>query len=332
MQKPLLSGFTCTSTTNDVMKGINLSGKPIIVTGGYSGLGLETTKVFARAGARVIVPARNVQLATERLSDIPNAEVWYMDLLNTKTVDEFAEKFIREFGTLHILLNNAGIMAVPEYKTDSHGNELQFATNHLGHFYLTGKLLPALIQAEHSRVVTVSSRGHRISDVFMDDVNFQSTPYDPWLAYGQSKTANALFAYELNKRGAQFGIQSFSVHPGAIYDTNLMQFMPSESLRERGVLNAQGKAILDPAQDRKSIEQGAATQVWCATSPLLNPHGGEYCEDCDISSLLPDDETTPFLRNPKAMRQQGVKSFAVDPMRAEQLWHLSQTLTGLRYL
>lgn len=329
-QAPIGSGFTAASTAAEVVAGIDLQGKIAVVTGGYSGLGLETVRVLCAAGVRVIVPARDVAKARDALAAISQAEVWPMDLLRPESIDAFAVRFLAEHERLHILINSAGIMALPKLHFDDRGHELQFATNHLGHFQLTGRLWPALARAGNARVVSVSSMGHRYSPVIFEDINFTWRAYDPVKAYGQSKTANALFAVELDRRGRTAGVRAYSVHPGGIVETGLSRHLPPGMLEAMGVINAQGAAIIDPANGLKTPAQGAATQIWCATSPLLEGQGGVYCENSDISPLLKgksfaDAETKEGLGNI------GVLPHAVDPTAAAALWTLSERLTGISW-
>lgn len=327
-QHPIGSGFGAASTADEVIAGINLAGKNAIVTGGYSGLGLETARVLHNAGARVIVPARDLAKAEKALASIPGIEVWQMDLLDPASIDAFAARFQREGVPLHILVNSAGIMAVPKLTLDSHGYEQHFATNHLGHFQLTLLLLPALRAAHGARVVSVSSLGHRYSPVHFDDINFQDREYGPWLAYGQSKTANILFAVALDAREQANGIRAFSVHPGSIAGTGLEKHIPQQMLIDAGVLDADGNPIRDPARNLKTVEQGAATSVWCATSPQLNGMGGVYCENCDVTPI--SDFGGGKTEISDSTRMSGVMPYAIDPDAAQRLWTLSEEMTGVR--
>lgn len=327
-QTPIGSGFGKASTADAVIAGIDLTGKTAIVTGGYSGLGLETVRVFLAAGARVIVPARDIGRAGAALADLAAAEIWPMDLLDPASIDAFAERFLAEGKPLHILVNSAGIMALPELVRDGRGHELQFATNHLGHFQLTLRLWPALKAAHGARVVAVSSLGHRFSPVVFDDIDFRHRPYVPFAAYGQSKTANALFAVALDKRGAADGVRAFAVHPGGIVETNLGKYIDPAMLRDLGAIDADGRAIINPERGFKTPAMGAATQVWCATSPALAGKGGVYCEDCDISMPLTPPQGEYVLGD--TLGQGGVFPHAVDPAAAERLWTLSEKLTGAR--
>jgi len=326
IQKPIGSGFGAATTAEEVLRGIDLMGKTTIVTGGYSGIGLETARVFREAGARVIVPARDMDRARKALQGSPGVEVWPMDLMDPVTIDAFAEKFLASGPPLHILVNSAGIMACPLAR-DSRGNESQFSTNHLGHFQLTVKLLPALHKAQGARVVSVSSWGHRHSPIVFEDPNYERRPYDRWLGYGQSKTANILFALELDKREQVNGIRAFSLHPGGIVETGLGKHISMEDLWKAGVIDEEGKPILDPSRNLKTVEQGAATSVWCAVSPQLDGLGGLYCENCDVAPLFMaeakgiDESVKKF-----ASLAKGVMPYAVDPEAAERLWALGGDL------
>lgn len=323
LQNPIHSGFTAASTAEDVIKGIDLTGKVAIVTGGYSGIGLETARVFRNAGAQVIVPARNLSKATEALKGI-DVEIEELDLMDPASINAFAERFLASGRPLHILVNSAGIMASP-FTKDARGYESQFATNHLGHFQLVSKLWPALQKANGARVISVSSRGHRYSPVIPEDVNFENREYERWAAYGQSKTANVLFALELDKRGKADNIRAFSLHPGSILGTGLGVHLTKEELLAAGVIDENGKPILDASRGLKTIEQGASTSVWCATSPQLDDIGGLYCEDNDVAPLMPSDFTKDLNIGASA-RFGGVMPYAIDPEVAERLWSLSEQL------
>jgi NAD(P)-dependent dehydrogenase (short-subunit alcohol dehydrogenase family) len=241
-----------------------------------------------------------------------------LDLMNPASIDDFANRFLGAERALHILVNNAGIMASPLTR-DARGYESQFATNHLGHFQLTERLWPALLRAEGARVVALTSGGHRRSGVDFDDPNFERRAYDRWLAYGQSKTANALFAVSLDTRGEAHGVRAFSVHPGGILMTGLSRHMSSEEIRATGYADDEGQPILDPARSMKTVEQGAATSIWCATSHQLDGMGGVYCEDCDIAIEVSAESTGT----------RGVRPWATDPEFAERLWRLSERLAGV---
>ncbi|MFJ2829608.1 oxidoreductase [Streptomyces sp. NPDC087263] len=324
VQEPLHSGFDAASTAEDVIKGIDLTGKVAVVTGGYSGIGLETARVLRSAGAEVVVPARDTDRARAALKEVDGVEVETMDLLDPASIDAFAERFLASGRPLHILVNSAGIMATPLMR-DARGYEAQFATNHLGHFRLAARLRPALRRAGGARVVSVSSWGHRFSPVVFDDPHFERREYDRWAAYGQSKTANILFAVGLDARAKADGVRAFSLHPGSIVATGLKKYLAEEDLKAVGVLDDDGQPVLDPERQLKTVEQGAATSVWCATSPLLDSLGGLYCENSDVAppmSLEEGRDWTLMNRSWKA----GVLPYAVDPEAADRLWELSERL------
>ncbi|HEY4108287.1 oxidoreductase [Puia sp.] len=330
-QEPIGSGFGAASTAAEVIRGIDLSGKTAIVTGGYAGIGLETVRVLSAAGATVLVPARDKTKAAAAVQDIAGVQLMELDLLDPVSIDDFAAAFLATRRPLHLLINNAGIMANPLTR-DARGYESQFATNHLGHFQLTLRLWPALIRADGARVVAVSSWGHRFSPVDLDDPNFLQRPYDPWLAYGQSKTANILFAAQLDQIGQQEGIRAFSLHPGSIVSTDLARYISVEDLRKAGVYDQEGKPVIDPARGLKTIQQGAATTVWCATSPQLAEMGGVYCENSDIAPLIPAEREAEMhtVSRHIGSRPLGVFQYAVDRNIAHRLWKLSEELTGVK--
>lgn len=323
-QEPINSGFNGASTAEEVIKGIDLSEKVAIVTGGYSGLGLETVRVLRLAGAKVIVPARDYDKALRALEGIEGVEIEVMDLLDPASIDAFADKFLASGLSLHILVNSAGIMACP-FALDSLGYESQFATNHLGHFQMVTRLWPALLSANGARVIAVSSWGHHYSPVVFDDLNFEHRDYDRWKGYGQSKTANILHAVGIDKRGRDKGIRAFALHPGSIVGTGLEKHLSAEELRKAGVIDENGDPVLDPAKNLKTVEQGAATSVWFATSPQLNGMGGVYGENCDISRIE-SAENKWNIGDSKSIT--GVMYYAVDPENADRLWELSEQLTG----
>ncbi len=244
-----------------------------------------------------------------------NVEVGQLDLANPSSIDRFAHEFLNSNRALDLLINNAGIMATPLMR-DDRGYEMQFATNHLGHFHLTARLWEALKKSGNARVVTLSSYGHSRAGVDFSDPNFNQRPYDKWAAYGQSKSANSLFAVELDKRGQGYGIRAFAAHPGGIL-TDLARYLTDEDFKAFGIYRENG--VLKGPDWLKNIEQGAATTVWCAVSPQLNNKGGVYCEDCDIAPMVPADSN---LRS-------GVRPWAVDKRAAEALWVLSEKLASL---
>ena len=278
-QHKIGSGFGHDSTANEVLNGIDLTGKLALVTGGYSGLGLETTRALTKAGAHVVVPARRPDAAKEALAGIDNVEVAELDLADLDSVRSFADGFLASGRTIDLLINNAGVMACPETRVGP-GWEAQFATNHLGHFALVNRLWPALADGGGARVVSVSSSGHRGSDIRWDDLQFEQG-YEKFAAYGQAKTANVLFAIQLDALGKDSGVRAFALHPGGIL-TPLQRHLQHEEMVAFGWIDEEGNE-LNP--NFKTPEQGAATQVWAGTSPQLDGLGGVFCEDCEIAEL-----------------------------------------------
>lgn len=309
-QAPLPSGFGAHTTAREVLAGRSLAGSIAVVTGGYAGVGLETTRALAEAGATVVVPARSPEKAHAALAGVRGVEIDHLELMDPASVDAFAARFLASRRPLHALINNAGVMRTPLMR-NARGFESQLATNHLGHFQLTARLWPALVAAGGARVVSLSSRGHARNGVDFDDPHFHRRPYDAYAAYAQSKTANVLFTVALDARGRSRGVRAFAVHPGAIV-TDLMRWLSPE----------ESSAALEMASKHpaglKSTEQGAATSVWCATSPALEGMGGVYCEDVDIAPAVPED-------HPVAI---GVRPWAIDPAAAERLWTLTEEWTG----
>lgn len=312
-QQPLLSEFGYRSTAAEVIAGADLAGRTAIVTGGYSGLGLETVRALTDAGVRVVVPARRADAAQRALDGIALAEVRGADLGDLDSVAAFTESVRRDGEPIDLVLNVAGIMATPFGHT-AQGFESQFGTNHLGHFALVGGVAELL--SEGARVISYSSAGHYRSPVRFDDLDFATTPYDPWVAYGQSKTANALFAVGLARRGADRGILAYSVHPGGIM-TDLQRHLPRTELISRGWIDEDGTT--NPRF--KTPAEGASTGLWAATAADVAPRSGAYCEDCSIKGIVPPDHSD--------MTTGGVKEWAIDSESAERLWALSVTATGV---
>lgn len=325
-QQPIGSGFGAATTADEIMKGHDLTGKIAIVTGGYSGIGVETVRGLKAAGARVIVLARDLNRAEAALAEVGDVEIEPMDLMDPVSIDAFAERFLQTGSPLHLLINSAGIMASPLMR-DARGYEAQFATNHLGHFQLTTNLLPALRKADGARAVSVSSWGHRRSPVNFEDPNFERREYEAWAAYGQSKTANILFAVELDEQEKGNGVRAFSLHPGSIVETNLGKHLSQDDLKALGVIDAEGKPVLDPSRNMKTVSQGAATSLWCAVSSQLDGMGGVYCENCEVAFPVPEENQ----ENPGSAtsgNMLGVMPYAVDAENAARLWHLSEQLLG----
>jgi NAD(P)-dependent dehydrogenase (short-subunit alcohol dehydrogenase family) len=303
MTQPIRTTFGYHSTALEVARGIDLSGKCAIVTGAASGIGIETARALASTGADVTLAVRNVAAGAVVSAEIsqstrnPNVHVRALDLADLGAIAAFVAEWR---GPLHVLVNNAGIMAVPEERTAS-GWELQFATNHLGHFALATGLHEALAAANGARVVSVSSSAHMMSPVIFDDINFRFRPYDQWLAYGQSKTANVLFAVALTERWSSEGIFCNALMPGAIA-TNLQRHVGG---------------MRTPVEKRKTPEEGAATSVLLATSPDLAGIGGRYFVDCN-EALVVEQRTTDMT---------GVAPYALDHDNAARLWELSALAT-----
>lgn len=319
MQTPIHSGFDTTRTAREVAAGIDLHGTTAIVTGGYSGIGLETTRALAEAGAQVIVPARTPAKAREALRDLPRTTIAELDLLDADSIDAFAAQYLAGGRPLPLLIHNAGIMAAPLHYT-AQGHESQLAANHLGPFRLTARLWPALRQAGAARVVVLSSGAHRWAAFDFDDPDFRRREYDKWIAYAQSKTAGVLFAVELDRRAREQGVRAFAVHPGRI-ETGLQRSIPLEEMQRFGWRDANGEIPAALRASYKTPEQGAATTVWCATSPALAGLGGVYCEDNDIAAAVPADHE-PL---------DGVLPWAIDGEAARRLWTLSEQMTGVDF-
>lgn len=306
------SDFDFDSTALQVVRDVDLHGRRALVTGAASGIGVETARALAAAGADVTLAARDLAAADRAAADIrastgtPTVRVARLDLLDRASVDRLAAAFT---GPLHLLVDNAGVMAVPELRLSPEGHEWQFATNHLGHFRLTTALLPALRAAHGARVVVVSSRAHLNSPVVFDDIDFAHRTYDPGLAYAQSKTANVLFAVAATRRWAADGILANALHPGAIADSNLSRHYDPDVLL---ALRASGRYTF------KTLQQGAATSALVATAPQLDGIGGRYFENSQQAVV--DDPTAC------GTDAAGVAAHALDPAAAEQLWEVSELM------
>lgn len=318
LQNPINSGFKAKSTTAEVIKGIDLSGKIAIVTGGNSGIGLETTKTLASAGATVIMAAKNVAETQTLIAEFSTIEIEELDLISPESITAFADKFLKSGRSLHILVNNAGIMWVP-LRRDSRGYESQLAINYLGHFQLTALLFPALKTANGARVVNVSSQGHHFAPFDFTDPNFNEKPYETLQGYGQSKTATILFSMLLAEKAKADNVNVYAVHPGSVGGTNLAREASMELFQQMGFLDADGNMLPEIAASLKTVPQGAATTVWCATSPNLNHISGVYCEDVNVANIA--TEGSKF--------QCGVMLYALGKADAEQLWGLSEKLTNI---
>ena len=313
-QKNLNSGFGAKSEPSEILDGINLSGKTAIVTGGYSGIGIETTRALSEAGANVIIPARRPEEAMVALDGIiPKDHIFEMDLSDLESIKRFTD-LAKNNLSLNILINNAGIMACPESKT-SNGWDLQFAVNHIGHFVLTHELIDSMDQSSGARIINLSSTAHKFSGICWDDIHF-SNSYDKWVSYGQSKTATSLFSIELDRRFKDKNIRSFAVHPGGIF-TPLQRHLQQEEMVAMGWLNADGSLSELAKAGFKSSTQGASTSLWAATSSQLDNKGGLYCENCDVANLAGGSPEERYF---------GVRDWAVDPSEAEKLWHCTEKM------
>tara|TARA_B100001939_G_scaffold61989_1_gene50995 strand:+ start:3499 stop:4476 length:978 start_codon:yes stop_codon:yes gene_type:complete len=317
-QNPITNKYGSKSCASDVLIDVNLLGKIAIVTGGYSGIGLETTKGLVSAGAEVIVPAKRPELALKNLEGIvPKENIVSMDLGDLRSVSTFSEQFKNKYSKLDILINNAGIMACPETRIGNNW-ESQFAINHIGHFLLTKELMNTMANTEGSRFVSLSSSAHALTGILWDDIHFNKQPYDKWMAYGQSKTASSLIAIEFNERMKHYGVEGFSVHPGGII-TPLQRHLEKEEMITLGWMDEDGSPSELAKNFFKSPSQGASTTLWCATSNDLNGLGGVFCEDCNIAKRKSEvDESL--------QRYFGVADWAVDTDEAARLWELSEEI------
>jgi len=314
-----MNAFGWSSTTDEVLEGKKLSGQTVFITGANSGLGQETARAMAAKGAHVVLAGRDQAKLDEAvaaiLASVPNAELdtITVDLASLESIRAATSRARQRFAKIDLLINNAGVMATP-FEHTADGFERQFGTNHLGHFALTAELLPLIEKGSGKRIVNLSSRGHHMGPVHFEDPNYQHRPYDPWGSYGQSKTANVLFSVGIEQRYAVMGIHAYAVHPGGI-ETNLGRHM-TQAMRD-ALMARISKS--DTSFAWKSIPQGAATSCWAATAPELEGKGGVYCEDCHVAEQ--DDESTSG----------GVRSYGLNPSFADQLWKLSEDLTGAKF-
>lgn len=318
--------FGATSTTDDVLMGLDLSGKRVLVTGVSSGLGLETARALVSRGAHVIGAARDLEKARGASADVlaqaangATFSLVALDLASLESIRACADALIRDGKPLDVVIANAGVMRTP-YGRTADGFETQFGTNHLGHFAFVNRVAPLIRQG--GRVVVLASTGHRTADVDLLDPNFDRTPYDPGVAYGRSKTANILFAVAFDRRHRAQGIRAAAVHPGVI-KTELDRSMSSEEVDQmvnwiNTALAAEGR----PPFEYKTVGQGAATSVWAAVVADADEIGGRYCEDCGVSSVV---------HGPIGPMGKGVTAYAVDTERAEALWTLSEAMIGERF-
>jgi len=310
--------FGAQSTTDEVLDGIDLRGKRILVTGASAGLGIETARALVARGAYVVGAARDLGKAQQATAPVRAAasngggfELVALDLASLASVRTSADALVAAGKPFDAIIANAGVMACPQGAT-ADGFETQFGTNHLGHFVFVNRLA-ALLQPG-ARVVSLASSGHRFADVDLEDPNFASTPYDPFIAYGRSKTANILFAVELDRRLEGRGVRATAVHPGVI-QTELGRHLTPELIAR--MMPAGGGA---PAFVFKTVPQGAATSVWSAVTAAADAVGGRYCEDCHVAAVTDD----PDIR-------EGVRAYALDPARAQALWAKSEALVGERF-
>ena len=318
LQKPINSGFNSKSESMDTLKNIDLNGKTAIVTGGYSGIGFDTTKGLVSAGAEVIIPAKRTDVAIKNLNGIVSKEnIIEMDLSNLNSVKNFSDSFKEGYKKLDLLINNAGIMACPEVRIGNNW-ESQFAINHIGHFLLTKELMSMMQDVDGARFVSLSSSAHSLTGILWNDMHFNKKPYDKWMAYGQSKTASSLIAIEFNRLMADKGVSGFSVHPGGII-TPLQRHLENEEMVALGWMNEDGSPSELTKNFFKSTSQGASTSLWCATSPDLNNIGGVFCEDCDIAKRKSEvDESL--------QRYFGVADWAIDDEEASKLWEATEKM------
>jgi NAD(P)-dependent dehydrogenase (short-subunit alcohol dehydrogenase family) len=314
------------STTDDVLAGVNLHGKRILVTGVSAGLGVETARALAAHGAHVVGAARDLvkaKTATEQVRKDAEAkggsfELIELDLANLKSVRACADALLAKSEPFDVIIANAGVMATPFGHT-ADGFETQFGTNHLGHFVLVNRIAPLIRTG--GRLINLASAGHRFSNVDLEDPNFERTPYEPFVAYGRSKTANILFAVEFDRRHRNRGVRATAVHPGGIHTELARHMDPSRIQQTLDELDKQLKADGKESFQWKTIPQGAATSVWAAVVAPADEIGGQYCENCHVGHVVPDDVTL-------SVNSEGVRGYALDPKNAAALWKRSEELVG----
>jgi NAD(P)-dependent dehydrogenase (short-subunit alcohol dehydrogenase family) len=322
----MANAFGATSTTEDVLSGVNLKGKRILVTGVSAGIGVETARSLAAHGAQVVGAARDLTKAEAATAQVRkdaaarggSFELVALDLANLKSVRACADELLAKGGRFDVIIANAGVMATPFGHTTD-GFETQFGTNHLGHFVLVNRI--ASLMGAGSRLINLASSGHRFANVDLEDPNFERTPYEPFVAYGRSKTANILFAVAFDQRHRARGIRAAAVHPGGI-QTELARHMdPSHMEAMIKQINEQAAAEGKGAFQFKTIPQGAATSVWAGVVAPADEIGGRYCENCHASDVVPDNVTLGLLN-------EGVRAYALDRKNAEALWRKSEDLVG----
>ena len=317
-QKPVNSGFEAKSEPHQILDGIELNNKTAIVTGGYSGIGLETTRALTKAGVRVITPVRRPDIASKALSGIvPASDIIEMDLGDLSSVQKFVDDFNDLDLSLDLLINNAGIMACPEGRVGN-GWERQFGVNQIGHFLLTKGLMDSMKDVEGARFVSLSSSAHSLTGILWDDIHFENSAYDKWIAYGQSKTASSLIAIEFDRIMKDSGVRGYSVHPGGIV-TPLQRHLEREEMVALGWMKEDGSLSDMAAAAFKTPAQGATTTLWAATNPMLKDIGGVFCEDCDVAVLKIEVEDS-------MKRYRGVADWAIDSDEAKKLWEVTENM------
>jgi len=325
----MTQAFGATTTAEDVLSGVSLRGKTVLVTGVSAGLGVETARVLVAHGARVIGTVRDMGKGEVATAGVREAAakgggafaLVPLDLADLASVRACADALLAKGEAFDVVIANAGVMATPFGQTKD-GFETQFGTNHLGHFVLVNRIAPLI--REGGRVVSLASSGHRFADVDLDDPGFERTEYAPFVAYGRSKTANILFAVAFDRRHRGRGVRAAAVHPGGIM-TELARHMEAGQIEAMvKQLNDQAAALGKPSFQFKTVPQGAATSVWAGVVADADEVGGRYCEDCHVGEVLPDDEESGLMSG-------GVRGYAVDPTRAEALWVLSERMVGERF-
>jgi len=316
----MTKSFGAKSTTDDVLSGVDLSGKRVLVTGASAGLGVETARALVSHGASVVGAARNLAKARDATTVVREAarngatfDLIELDLASLKSIRAASDRLVKDGRPFDVVIANAGVMATPKGQT-ADGFETQFGTNHLGHFTFVNRI--ASLIKSGGRLVNLSSAGHRFSDVDLEDPNFERTPYTEFGAYGRSKTANVLFAVEFDRRHKTRGVRATAVHPGGI-QTELGRHMTPELIQQMMTNINQSRPAGAPPFEFKTIPQGAATSVWAGFVASADDVGGRYCEDCHVAALNAD----PAIR-------EGVRPYALDPARAKALWALSEKLVG----